>query len=219
MKLILGVRFSVNFGCISPSMFSHFYRSAIKSNQVHKNWQTIQQNEHILWFVHECGLIDRFLNKQETGLKYLLSVLNYYMGSWEDCWVWYIYFKAFFTDLELYTKHGSNSKRCSQLFWNIRFLFSLKLSLGFYLHNIILQNREFLGVIEHRHYFPLWVRVCDSQTKRCLIRLKLHPLRMPWLYSKFTTWPIIPQPVESIMTAVYCSFVWRFFFGGISDTW
>ena len=40
---------SVNFGCFAPSRCQRFYGNAMrKANKAHKNWLTIQQNEHTL---------------------------------------------------------------------------------------------------------------------------------------------------------------------------
>ena len=42
-----GVLVSVNFGCFSPSRFSHFYCNAMtKTIKAHKNLHSNQQNEH-----------------------------------------------------------------------------------------------------------------------------------------------------------------------------
>ena len=47
LKLILGVLVSLNFGCFSPSRFSHFHCNAMrKAIKAHKHLHTDQQKEH-----------------------------------------------------------------------------------------------------------------------------------------------------------------------------
>ena len=65
-----GVLVSVNFDCFAPSRFSHFHCKAVrKAIKAHKNWHTIQQNEHTPEFGLKTYYLIRFLPKTACNMK------------------------------------------------------------------------------------------------------------------------------------------------------